>query len=90
MLITCLDFVTTLLVVVFFCFIASMMNESNKLAVIISDDTRGLLKDEANCSRVGVMRGLFACLEQKQGFGFVHALLTLFHDSNDSCQIRFY
>ena len=50
LLVNILDFVTTLLVVVFFCFIASMMNESIKLAGIIPDDTRGLVKDEADCS----------------------------------------
>ena len=45
-----LDFVTTLLLVVFFGFIAAMMNESNKFAGIIPDDTKELLKDEADCS----------------------------------------
>ena len=48
-LVNVLDFVTTLLLVVFFGFIAAMMNESNKFAGIIPDDTKKLLKDEADC-----------------------------------------
>ena len=49
-LVNILDFVTTLVLVVFFFFIAAMINESNKFAGIIPDDTKELLKDEADCS----------------------------------------
>ena len=48
-LVNILDFVITL-VLVFFSFIAAMMKESNKFAGIIPDDTKELLKDEADCS----------------------------------------
>ena len=48
-LVNILEFVTTL-VLVFFFFFFSMINKSNKFAGIIPDDTKELLKDEADCS----------------------------------------
>ena len=49
-LVNILDFVITLVLVFFFSFIAAMMKESSKFAGIIPDDTKELLKDEADCS----------------------------------------
>ena len=61
------DFVTTLVaVVVFFGFIVGMMKEHNKFAVIIPDDTSGLLKDDADCSVSWCNEGPGARLEHKQ------------------------
>ena len=69
-LVNILEFVTTL-VLVFFFFIAAMINKSNKFAGIIPDDTKELLKDEADCY-VGLCNEGPGCLSgTKTGFWFI-------------------
>ena len=69
-LVNILEFVT-ILVLVFFFFIAAMINKSNKFAGIIPDDTKELLKDEADCY-VGLCNEGPGCLSgTKTGFWFI-------------------
>ena len=77
-LVNVLDFVTTLVPVVFLSFIAAMMNESNKFAGIIPDDTKKLLKDEADCYVSWCNEGPGCLSGTKTGVWFIWLCWRLF------------